>query len=104
MNLWFISDTHFGHEKMYSSFTLADGSYARSRFASAKEADEYMICAWNAIVRPSDHIYHLGDVVIDRKYLSLLGRLNGHKRLIRGNHDIFRTRFYLPYFEEIYGV
>lgn len=89
---------------MYSTFKLANGSPARPQFASAKEADEYMVCAWNAVVKPSDHIYHLGDVCIDRKYLSLLGQLNGHKRLVRGNHDIFRTRFYAAHFEEIYGV
>ena len=103
MNLWIISDTHFGHEKMYSMFTLADGSPARP-FKNAAEADEIMVERWNKLVKPSDHVYHLGDVAIDRKYLTILGRLNGHKRLVRGNHDIFRTKFYLPYFEEIYGV
>jgi calcineurin-like phosphoesterase family protein len=32
-------------------------------------------------------------------------RLNGHKRLVRGNHDIFKTKDYLQAgFDEIYGV
>jgi len=103
MQLWFISDTHFGHENMYSKFTLEDGSPARP-FKSAAEADAIMVERWNKLVKPSDHIYHLGDVAIDRKWLSILGLCNGHKRLIRGNHDIFKTKMYLPYFEEIYGV
>ena len=30
--------------------------------------------------------------------------LNGKKRLVRGNHDLFKTRLYLEYFQEIYGV
>ena len=103
MNLWFTSDTHFGHENMYSKFKLEDGSPARP-FSTAAEADAIMIERWNKMVKSSDHVYHLGDVAIDRKYLNILGLLNGHKRLIRGNHDKFRTKFYLPYFEEIYGV
>lgn len=103
MNIWFISDTHFGHENMYTKFTLADGSPARP-FKSAEEADCLMAERWNKLVKPSDHVYHLGDVAIDRKYLEVLGRLNGHKRLVRGNHDIFKTKFYAAYFEEIYGV
>ena len=31
-------------------------------------------------------------------------RLNGSKRLVRGNHDIFGTKYYLEHFKEIYGV
>lgn len=37
--------------------------------------------------------------------LRLVRRLNGRKRLIRGNHDIFSTQVYVEAgFEEIYGV
>lgn len=63
-----------------------------------------MVENWNKVVRPVDKIYHLGDVVINRKSLPILGRLNGKKRLVRGNHDIFKTADYLPYFDEIYGI
>jgi calcineurin-like phosphoesterase family protein len=49
--------------------------------------DEEMIRRWNERVRPCDKVYHLGDVVIPRKSLPILERLNGHKILIRGNHD-----------------
>jgi calcineurin-like phosphoesterase family protein len=105
LNLWFISDTHFGHENIYRvPFRRVDGSPLRP-FPTAADADNYMIEKWNEIVKPSDHIYHLGDVVIDRKHLAIVPKLNGHKRLIRGNHDIFKTRFYFDAgFEEIYGV
>jgi calcineurin-like phosphoesterase family protein len=43
----------------------------------------------------------LGDVVINRKALTTLGRLNGDKVLIRGNHDIFRDTDYGQYFREL---
>jgi calcineurin-like phosphoesterase family protein len=35
--------------------------------------------------------------------ISTVSRCNGHKRLLRGNHDIYPTKEYLPYFEEIYA-
>jgi metallophosphoesterase superfamily enzyme len=43
----------------------------------------------------------LGDVVINRKALKTLARLNGDKVLIRGNHDIFRDDDYREYFREL---
>jgi calcineurin-like phosphoesterase family protein len=63
--------------------------------------DEAMIAAWNDRVRPNDKVYHLGDVVINRRALSTLARLNGDKVLIRGNHDIFRDDEYREYFREL---
>jgi calcineurin-like phosphoesterase family protein len=63
--------------------------------------DEEMIRRWNDRVRPSDKVYHLGDVVINRKALSTLARLNGDKVLIRGNHDIFRDDEYREHFREL---
>ena len=63
--------------------------------------DEFMIAAWNERVKPTDKVYHLGDVVINRKALKTLARLNGDKVLIRGNHDIFRDTEYGEYFREL---
>lgn len=101
-NTFLISDTHFGHEKTCTMFKREDGSPLRP-FASAEEMDEAMVERWNARVRPNDKVYHLGDVVINRKFLHILGRLNGDKVLIRGNHDIFKLEDYTPYFRDIRG-
>jgi len=60
-----------------------------------------MVKLWNDKVRPNDKVYHLGDVVINRKALSIMSRLNGDKVLIRGNHDIFRDDEYRKYFREL---
>ncbi len=70
-------------------------------WTNPQEMDEYMIDAWNSVVKPHDKVYHLGDVVINRKALQTLNRLNGDKVLIRGNHDIFRDEEYRPYFRAI---
>lgn len=98
--VWLISDTHFGHEKTCTVFKREDGSPLRP-FSCAEEMDEYMIKAWNERVKPTDKVYHCGDVVINRKSLSVLSRLNGDKVLIRGNHDIFKDDEYRQYFREL---
>jgi calcineurin-like phosphoesterase family protein len=46
-------------------------------------------------------VYHLGDVVINRKALGIMRRLNGDKVLIRGNHDIFKDEDYRAHFREL---
>lgn len=104
VNRFVISDTHFGHTNSWQKFTLADGSPLRP-FTSTEEMDETMIERWNAKVQPHDTVYHLGDVVINRKSLPLIKRLNGRKILVRGNHDIFRDEDYRDVgFEQIHGV
>jgi calcineurin-like phosphoesterase family protein len=104
VNRFVISDTHFGHTNSWEKFKLADGSPLRP-FTSTEEMDETMIERWNAKVKPGDTVYHLGDVVINKKYLHLVSRLNGRKILIRGNHDIFGDDdYYNVGFEQIHGV
>ncbi len=100
--VWLTSDTHFGHEKTCTVFKREDGSPLRP-FASAEEMDEFMIKAWNERVKPKDKVYHLGDVVISRKSLAVMSRLNGDKVLIRGNHDIFQLSDYTQYFRDVRG-
>lgn len=63
--------------------------------------DEELVKNWNEVVGVNDKVYHLGDVVINRRALKTLSRLNGRKVLIKGNHDIFRIEDYLPYFYDI---
>ena len=97
--VFLVSDTHFGHAGV-CRFLREDGTKLRP-WDSPEEMDEEMIKRWNETVRPNDKVYHLGDVVINRKALKTLGRLNGDKVLIKGNHDIFRLDEYIPYFRDI---
>ena len=99
-SVFLVSDTHFGHTGV-CRFTEADGVTKIRPWTDPNEMDEAMIAAWNDRVRPNDKVYHLGDVVINRKALSTLARLNGDKVLIRGNHDIFRDDEYRTYFREL---
>ena len=98
-SVFLISDTHFGHIGV-CRFTGDDGEKIRP-WTDPDEMDEFMVKAWNERVKPADKVYHLGDVVINRKALKTLARLNGDKVLIRGNHDIFRDDEYREYFREL---
>lgn len=103
-NRFVISDTHFGHTNSWQKFKLPNGDPLRP-FTSTEEMDEAMVERWNAKVGPNDTVYHLGDVVINRKSLHHVKRLNGKKRLVRGNHDIFKDQDYRDVgFDSLYGV
>lgn len=101
--VFLVSDTHFGHAGV-CRFTRTDGVTKLRPWTDPAEMDEAMVKAWNERVRPNDKVYHLGDVVINRKALPILNRLNGDKVLIRGNHDIFKDEDYTPYFRSLRGV
>ena len=98
-SVFLVSDTHFGHAGV-CRFLRNDGTKLRP-WDDPEEMDEFMVKAWNERVKPNDKVYHLGDVVINRKALKTLARLNGDKVLIRGNHDIFRDDDYREYFREL---
>ena len=99
-SVFLVSDTHFGHAGV-CRFTESDGVTKIRPWTDPAEMDEEMVKRWNETVRPNDKVYHLGDVVINRKALSIMSRLNGDKVLIRGNHDIFRDEEYRQYFREL---
>lgn len=104
MTHWFTSDTHFGHTNIIK--------YCNRPFKDAQEMDEILIQRWNEVVKPSDHLYHLGDVTMGwgksgevERLASILSRLNGKKRLILGNHDQFEVLDYVAAgFEKVKAV
>ena len=101
-NIFFYSDPHFGHQNI-CKFLRADGTKLRP-WDTAEEMDEELVKRYNEVVKPEDKVYFLGDVTIKHNHLKVLDRLNGQKRLIRGNHDTASTKTYMRYFGEIYGV
>ena len=95
MTTWFTADTHFGHAAIIG--------YASRPFASVEEMDETMIANWNAAVAPGDVVWHLGDFCYraasdPAHYRS---RLNGHIRLIIGNHDTQTVKHFAHLFESV---
>ena len=102
-NIFFISDTHFGHANMIT-FLNYDGTRMRP-FSSVEECDELMIENWNKMVKPNDRIFHLGDIIYKCKNRDeIMQRLNGEKVLIKGNHDRDQLGWYMKYFKDIRGT
>jgi calcineurin-like phosphoesterase family protein len=99
-SVFLTSDTHFGHLGV-CKFMQADGVTKLRPWDSPEEMDEEMVKRWNETVKPTDKVYHLGDVVINRKALKIMHRLNGDKVLIKGNHDIFKLEDYTEHFRDI---
>lgn len=98
-NVWFISDTHFGHKNI-----LKYEAELRP-FNTIEEHDEQLIENWNKYVKKNDIVWHLGDVAFGVETLNnILPRLNGRKRLVLGNHDCYNINEYLKYFDKIFGV
>ena len=81
MTLWLTSDTHFGHA---SVIAMCDRP-----FADVEEMDAALTERWNALVRPRDTVWHLGDFSLGPKGTAerRFRRLNGSIHLVRGNHD-----------------
>lgn len=104
-NIWVASDHHFGHKNILN-FTDRDGNKIRGAvFENIMQHDEAIIEYHNALVKPEDHVYFLGDLAITKRGIECASRMNGHKRLVRGNHDIFKTKVYQDHgIPEIYGV
>lgn len=104
---FFTSDTHFGHSNIIKF-------EAENRpFTSTEEMDEVLIERWNAVVKPRDIVYHLGDAIMGdfRAGVEKMKRLNGQKILIPGNHDrIFSgaksgyAAKWLPFYQEVFEV
>jgi calcineurin-like phosphoesterase family protein len=93
---WFVSDTHFFHENIIR--------FCGRPFANAEIMNENLVKNWNSVVGKNDFVYHLGDVFIggsERDQNELLYSLNGHKRLIVGNHDKLKSKVLQNGFDKI---
>lgn len=102
--IWLHSDWHWRHDNIYK-FVYTDPSgverRVRERFASCAEGDAFIEQAWRACIKPEDHVYCLGDLTMSREnhmaadFVTLFKSLPGHKRLILGNHDHLKMKWYI---------
>lgn len=97
---WVIADLHFGHANILK-FKNSDGDLIRPGFTDVDHMNWTIINNWNNLVSEKDKVYVLGDLAINRRYIPLIGNCLGRKVLVKGNHDIFRLKDYLPYFEDV---
>ena len=80
-NIWFTSDTHFGHENIIR--------YCNRPFDTLHYMNAALTDNWNSVVKDGDTVVHCGDFAHPRcrDASSYLSRLNGSIILVRGNHD-----------------
>lgn len=94
MSIFVISDTHFNSENIIK--------YCNRPFKNAEHAREEMVRRWNSVVKPEDTVYHLGDFIMGppETVPEILGELNGHIILVRGNHETKRKLAVYQYYPE----
>jgi calcineurin-like phosphoesterase family protein len=77
---WFTADMHFGHANIIR--------LCNRPFSDVNEMNEMLVANFNALVRPNDKVFFLGDIAFKDRADKYLPRLNGYKVLIEGNHDV----------------
>lgn len=89
MAIYLTSDLHFNHDREFI--------WKARGFTSVQEMNEEIIKRHNALVRPDDDVYILGDsslgggdAQIFAANKALIEQLNGKLHIIRGNHDTDR--------------
>ena len=92
---YFIADTHFGDSAICR--------YENRPFETIEQMDATLIFRWNSVVTAEDTVYVLGDFGANDYEAEVLSRLNGKKRLVKGNHDTKSNEEYRRFgFEEVY--
>jgi calcineurin-like phosphoesterase family protein len=102
MDIFIYSDPHFSHAN-FLKFKNDAEQFIRP-FPTIEDMDNLMIENHNALVKPTDKVYCLGDVTMHKRYLSIVDKLHGKKKLILGNHDIFDLKDYAKHFDTIYAM
>lgn len=77
--IWFTADTHFWHR----------GALNFRPWHDVETMNQVLIKGWNEDVKPTDSVYHLGDLSFAgiEKTVEVVGQLNGRIHVVPGNHD-----------------
>ena len=95
--VFFTADPHFGHAHIID--------YENRPFPSVDEMDQGLIRLWNETVSPEDTVFVLGDFSFYNKEKTtwILSQLQGHIRLVMGNHDSHAPQWFRDCgFAEVY--
>ena len=99
---WVYSDPHFYHKNIVK-FTNYDGTKLRP-WDDVETMTEEMIEWYNELVSAEDRVYILGDVAFTTtNIISTVGRMNGRKVLVPGNHEPKKMKKYIDLFDDVRG-
>lgn len=91
VDIWITSDLHFHHKG------ILNFCKETRPFTCVEDMNKKLIEDWNAVVKPEDYIFHLGDFSFKGKEatVEILEQLNGKKIFVLGNHDkTLRNQFH----------
>lgn len=91
------SDHHFGHANIIEfekDFRLMKIPGVGIHVPTPEQHWNDLIYRWNQVVRPKDTVWHLGDLCFGAQNLHWVRWLNGHIRLVLGNHDTLPLESY----------
>ena len=89
MNIWFTSDTHFGHANIAGP-KISTWKEGYRNFNSVQEMNDALVKIINAVVGEDDILYHLGDWSfggVHNIYYFRRALICKNIHLILGNHD-----------------
>lgn len=93
--VWFTSDPHFNHTNIIK--------YCKRPFDNVEDMNQVLIDNWNMVVDHDDLIICCGDFSLgsSKDAINVLKKLNGHKLLIRGNHEksVLNSREAMDFFD-----
>lgn len=78
MKIFLTADLHLGHANIIQ--------HCRRPFSDVHEMNKVLVDNWNEAIGKDDLVYFLGDFCWNMPS-SFKDKLNGHKILIKGNHD-----------------
>lgn len=80
---YYCSDLHLHHTFIANNLGYLD----------VNDYHEDLIKKWNAKISKRDVIYILGDITFETKKYEILGKLNGIKKVVFGNHDLGKRSY-----------
>jgi len=99
--IWFTADYHLFNENVIE--------YCKRPYKNSQHMNKVLIMNYNRLVSVDDTVYFLGDLSLKGiefkpSLNALVGKMNGEKHLILGNHDRLSVRDYLEMgFESVHS-
>ena len=99
--IWFTADHHFFNENIIV--------YCKRPFKNSQHMGQGLVTKYNQCVGINDSVYFLGDLTLKgvefkSSLNTIVGKMNGEKHLILGNHDRLSVRDYLEIgFESVHS-
>lgn len=106
-NIWFTSDTHFGHKNICRGESQWNDKSRCRDFATVHEMNKYMTEQINRCVDVNDTLYHLGDFAFGgaKQVHEYINHINCKNIiLILGNHDMRFKKLYTSRFKNVHNL